>query len=221
MRIAVIGANGRTGRLVAESVLARGHDVTAIVRSPDKLGELARRVRVVTASAGDVDGIATGIADAGAVISTLGHSPSSGDEVLADGIRTDLAAMQRAGHRRLVMTSAAGITTDGDGWFTRSILKPLLGLVLRKPFTDTRNAEALLRASDLDWVIVRPPMLRDGEANGYVSQERLNVRGLFTMNRADLAEALVDLTLDASPRTVFAVASKKPVRAAQRQKIDA
>ncbi|MHA7984199.1 NAD(P)-dependent oxidoreductase [Rathayibacter sp. CAU 1779] len=221
MRIAVIGANGRTGRLVTESLLARGHEVTAVVRSPEKLGDLAARVRVVTASADDIDGIASGIADADAVISALGHGPSSGEQVLADGIRTDLVAMDRTGRRRLVMISAAGITTDGDGWFTRTIVKPLLGLFLRKSFADTRNAEALLQASDADWIIVRPPMLRDGAPSGYVSREGLNVRGLFTMNRADLAEALVDLAIDAPPRTVFAVASKKPARAAERQKLDA
>ncbi|HZK48634.1 MAG TPA: NAD(P)H-binding protein, partial [Thermoleophilia bacterium] len=47
MKVVVFGATGRTGRLLVEGALARGHDVTAFVRAPNKLGALRDRVRVV------------------------------------------------------------------------------------------------------------------------------------------------------------------------------
>ncbi|MGA0568441.1 NAD(P)-dependent oxidoreductase [Rathayibacter sp. KR2-224] len=210
MRIAVIGATGRTGSLTVTSALSRGDDVTAITRSPEKLGDLGPRVRVVQASATDVDALAQGIRDADAVVSALGHSSSSGEDVLAEGIRATVAAMERTGVRRIAFISAAGHSTDGDGWFTRAVVKPLLGAFLRKQFADTKQAERELLSSGLEWTIVRPPMLRDGDARGYVSREWLNVRGHFTMNRSDLADAMLDLVTDAPPRRIYSVASAKP-----------
>ena len=48
MNVAVLGATGRTRRLLVTELLARGHDVTVLVRDPARLGELADRVTVVT-----------------------------------------------------------------------------------------------------------------------------------------------------------------------------
>ncbi|HWD63396.1 MAG TPA: NAD(P)H-binding protein, partial [Humibacter sp.] len=159
MRIAIIGATGRTGRLAAEYALNNGHDVTAVVRSPDKLGDLAQRVRVVQANATDLDGLTAGIRGADAVISTLGHAAEGSNRVMVDGIRTTLDAMRRADISRVSMITASGHETDGDGFFTRSIVKPILGRFLREGFDDMRLAETALRESDAAWTIVRPPML--------------------------------------------------------------
>lgn len=196
MRIAIIGATGRTGRLATEYALGNGHDVTAVVRSPDKLGDLAQRMRVVQSDATDLDGLIAGIRGADVVISTLGHAAGGSNRVMVDGIRTTLDAMRRADVSRVSMITASGHETDGDGFFTRSIVKPILGRFLREGFADMRLAEAVLHESDAAWTIVRPPMLREGDAQGYVYRETLNVRGVFSIRRVDLAAAMIDLTLD-------------------------
>ena len=53
MNVAVLGATGRTGRLLVTELLVRGHDVTVLVREPARLGELAGRVSVVTGDTRD------------------------------------------------------------------------------------------------------------------------------------------------------------------------
>jgi uncharacterized protein YbjT (DUF2867 family) len=53
MNLVVLGATGRTGRLVVEQALAAGHTVTALVRSPEKLPTGSPNLRVVTGEATD------------------------------------------------------------------------------------------------------------------------------------------------------------------------
>jgi len=46
MKIAVLGATGPSGVQVVKEALARGHDVTAVVRNPDKLTEKHEKLKV-------------------------------------------------------------------------------------------------------------------------------------------------------------------------------
>ena len=75
-------------------------------------------------------------------------------------------AMRSAGVPRLVVVSASGPFTDGDDPFLRYVAKPIVQRILREPFSDFVATEPVVRSSDLDWTIVRPPQLKDGSARG-------------------------------------------------------
>src|SRR5260370_11711527 len=76
MNLVVLGATGRTGRLVVEQALAAGHTVTALVRSPEKLPTGSPNLRVVTGHATDPAAVSRALEGADAVISTLGGKAS-------------------------------------------------------------------------------------------------------------------------------------------------
>ena len=198
MKIAIIGAAGRTGRQVLEQALARGHEVVAIARDPRRtpngsISEEPGRVRTVAATAIDVAALTGAFTEVDVVISALGPNKTSGDRVLTTGITATLAAMEAAGIRRLVVVSASGHLTDGDAWPVRILVKPILGAFLRTSYADMREMERIVQASDTDWTIMRPPKLSDkGARGGYQSRRNLNVRRGFTMTRADLATAILD-----------------------------
>src|SRR5260370_38195694 len=71
MNLVVLGATGRTGRLVVEQALAAVHTVTALVRSPQKLTAANPNLRVVRGEATDQSALARALHGADAVISTL------------------------------------------------------------------------------------------------------------------------------------------------------
>ena len=196
MKIAVVGAAGRTGRRVVERALERGDEVVAIARDPRKLagvGDATGRMRTVAATAVDVAGLTAAFQGVDAVVSTLGHNKTSGTEVLAEGITATLTAMDAAGVHRLVVVSASGHLTDGDALPVRVIVKPILGAFLREQFADMRVMERIVKSSDADWTIMRPPMLTDKDARGsYRSRRDGNVRGSFRMTRDGLATAILD-----------------------------
>src|SRR5260370_27523099 len=76
MNLLILGATGRTGRLVVEQALAAGHAVTALVRSPEKLTIRNSNLRVVAGRATDPEAVARALASADAVLSTLGGGGS-------------------------------------------------------------------------------------------------------------------------------------------------
>src|SRR6184192_2219843 len=174
MRLTIFAATGGTGRQVLDQAIAAGHDVTAVVRNPRKLG---REVRVVKAdlSAPDPGVLESAVRGADAVISALGAVSRSDVGVAWQGTRAIVQAMKATGVRRIVVVSAAPISTvaspgrpnpprhnPGDGFFMRHVAAPLAKAAFRRHYEDLALMEDLLRDSDLDWTVTRPPRLLDG-----------------------------------------------------------
>jgi putative NADH-flavin reductase len=193
MELTVFGATGGTGLHVVQQALDAGHRVTAVVRDPARLRvPAADGLSVVTAALDDQQAVERAVTGADAVVDALGASGRGPTTVRADAARVIIAAMRATGARRLVTISASGAHTTGDSLPIRLLVKPLLGRVLRHAFADMRAMEEIVRASELDWTIVRPPQLTDGPRTGRVRRQvGANVRGSFRIARADLAAAVL------------------------------
>lgn len=185
MKITVLGATGGVGGEVVGQALDRGWDVTAVVRDSARLKLPAH---VVVAGLHEHDKLAAAVEGRDAVISAVGSRDRGPTTVCADGARAAL----EAGAKRLLVVSASGMHTEGDGFFTRTLVKPLLNTFLKHGWADMLAMEDVVTASGVDWTVVRPPMLLDGPRTGKVAS-RLdgNVR-TFTIRRADVAAFLLD-----------------------------
>jgi uncharacterized protein YbjT (DUF2867 family) len=163
MRVAVIGASGRCGRATVDRALAAGHEVVAVVRNP---ASAPAGAAVAIADARDVAALTAAIEGAGAVVTTLGHVKDSGDTaILRDGAIALIAAMSSASVSRLIAVSAAGAYVEGDDPLSRYIAKPLVARLFGQAFADTRLMEDTIRASSLDWTILRPSRLIAGSSD--------------------------------------------------------
>lgn len=207
MRITVFGATGGTGRQVVRRAIAAGHEVTAVARAGADLDGLDG-ARVVTADVMDPAAIAPAIKDSDAVISALGPRGTGVTTVCSDGARSIAEAMAATGVRRLAVVGMAPVTTEGDGPVTRYLVKPMLRRMLRHAVADNLRMEEHLRSGDLDWTVVRPPMLTNGRHTGrYRTARGANVRGGIMVSRADVADALLAALDDANAvRTALGVA---------------
>jgi len=204
MRLTIFAATGGIGRQVLEQALAAGHDVTAVVRNPKKLG---RKVRVVTAdlSAPDPAVLESAVRGADGVISGLGAVSKSDVGVAWQGTQAIVRAMKATGVRRLIVVSAAPISTvaspgrpnppehdPGDGFFMRHVLSPVIKAVLRQHYADLARMEDVLRDSGLDWTVIRPPRLTDKALTGtYRTASGQNLRGGVVISRADVAQLML------------------------------
>src|SRR3989442_8228926 len=108
MNLLVLGATGRTGRLVVEQALAAGHTVIALVRSPEKLATGNSNLRVVSGSATNKSDLSRALEGADAVISTLGGKGS----VIEDSSQAIVAAARAAGVSRVVVLSSWVVEQD-------------------------------------------------------------------------------------------------------------
>jgi putative NADH-flavin reductase len=162
MQIALFGATGGTGREVLAQALAQGESVAALVRDPAKLADQAG----LTTIAGDVldrDAVERCVAGADAVVCILGSHRGQAP-VEARGTERILAAMREQGVRRLIVVTSLGV---GDSraqlpWGVRLIMDVMLRSILRAK----AEQEALVKASDRDWIIVRPGGLTNGPRTG-------------------------------------------------------
>jgi putative NADH-flavin reductase len=201
MRLTIFGATGGTGLQLAAQALDQGHEVTAVVRDPSRLTVTDNdRLRVVTADVSDPVAIAPAIDGADAVITALGTRGRGPTTLCGDAGKAIIEAMGKAGVRRLLMVSASGLVRDaGDGMVIRYVAKPILGRVVRHHFEDLTLCEEEIRASDLDWTIVRPPQLIDKEPTGeYRTAVDVNVRHGRKIARSDLAGFMLGLVPDRS-----------------------
>jgi putative NADH-flavin reductase len=196
MKLTIFGATGRTGTELLTQALEAGHEVAVVVRDPARL---TGRPRVFTADVRDADAIVPAVEGADAVLSALGPRDRGPSTICADGARGIGVAMAKTGVRRLLLVSAAGLVADaGDGFFVRHVVKPvILERLLGNAFADMRRSEEEVRASDLDWTIMRPPRLTDEDATGrYRTAIDLNLRGGRRISRADLAACMLRLISD-------------------------
>jgi putative NADH-flavin reductase len=207
MRILVFGATGPTGLEVVSQGLEHGHDVTAFVRDPGRLGPLAPRVRVAV---GDVTRAQSALAvDAAmqgrdAVVSALGvRAALRSGGLMASAMRAIVPAMEAHGVRRIVLVSAMGVGASGRD--APLVPRLMYRLLLGDIFADKQAAEDRVRASGLEWTFVYPTGLTNGPRTGaYRAGERLGLRGFPTISRADVADfVLRELE---SPRFVRRVA---------------
>jgi putative NADH-flavin reductase len=161
MRVAVIGASGRTGRTTVAHALAAGIEVVAVIRDATRAPEGAT-VRV--ADARDRAALAAALDGCDAVVSCLGHVPGADDPtILHEGAAALLNAMAAAKVPRLVAISAAGAYVEGDDPLSRYLAKPIVARLFGAAFEDTRAMESLIRASGTQWTLLRPSRLVPGE----------------------------------------------------------
>jgi uncharacterized protein YbjT (DUF2867 family) len=191
-RILVLGGTGGTGRHVVDQAVAMGLEVTALVRSPDKLPSTSRPIQVIT---GDIRSDSTALRSAfagqNAVVSCLGVGQSfKSGGLIAAAAPAIVAAMRASGVRRVVFTSAFGI---GPTWqFTPLLPRLFIRTLLRDVYADKAAGEQVIRDSDLGWTIVYPAGLTNGPRNGAVRVgEQLTLKGVPTVSRADVAAVLL------------------------------
>jgi putative NADH-flavin reductase len=208
MNLTIFAATGGIGRQILEQAIDAGHDVTAVVRNPQKLpAELPRQVRVVTAdlAAPDPAMLKSAVEGADAVLSGLGATSNSEAGVATEGTRAIAAAMKATGARRIVVVSAAPIGTvpsparpnppkhdPGDGFIMQRVLSPLTKAAFRKHYADLAQMEDVLRDSNLEWTAVRPPRLTGKPLTGtYRTARGQNLRRGAFISRADVAHYML------------------------------
>lgn len=205
----VIGASRHTGKEVMQQALAAGHAVTALARDPARLDARHERLRVVRGDVLDPATLAPAIAGCDAVVSSLGVTSAyrAPTTLYSDGMRNIIEAMRGADVRRLVAVTAAPLGPSSDDTLLMRVLSKALWTFASEVYADMTRMEEVIRASGLDWTILRPPRLTDKAATGrYRTAINGGVRGGYSIARADLAAAILALLDDpATLRAAIAI----------------
>jgi len=200
MNIAIFGASGATGTLLTERCLAAGHNVNALLRTPEKF-PLRDRVRVFQGSPFDIAPVRQTIEGADVVLSALGAKSLRKEDVLERAVPQIIAAMEetfsqaKPVRRIIVLGSAGALSTALDKqpawrrWFVQNIV---YNTFLKWPVASQISQWNNLSRSKLDWIMVMPPMLTNGPARGTyrVDGDALPRNG-SRISRADVADFMM------------------------------
>lgn len=194
-RLLILGANGPSGRRTVHQALDRGLQVVALTRRPDTFPIRYERLQIVGGDATDPQVIDTAVASCDAVISVIGSAFTRQRVwVYSASARLVVEAMQRHGKRRLIVVTSSGVTPTRDRQ-NPSVLDRITHPLFRRTFgrtayDDMERMEAIVRASTLDWTIVRPPGLTDNPGTGYAVADTF-IKGPYCA-RDNLATMLLD-----------------------------
>ena len=170
MKILVIGATGGTGQEIARKALARGHEVTALVRSREKAASLLPGVDLIEGDVRDRATLSRALEGCNAVVSALGArtiGPFRHVTLMSEATKAliDVMAQQNVARFVCITGLGAGDSAGHGGFVYDRLIKPIL---LRGIYKDKDRQEAIIKASALDWVIVRPTVLTDKPATGRI-----------------------------------------------------
>ena len=194
MNLLVLGGTGGTGQIVVSEARANGHDVTALVRNRAEAAELLPGAELVEGDARDAAVMSRALDGCEAVISVLGTRKIRlvrEVTVMSEATKTLVEVMKTRGVARLICVTGlgAGDSAGHGGFVYDRLIKPIL---LRKIYEDKDRQEAVIKASGLDWTIVRPTVLTDHGLSGSV-RAITDLSGFHGghISRADVATFLV------------------------------
>jgi putative NADH-flavin reductase len=193
MNLLIIGATRGIGFQLLEQALQVEHVITALVRDPQKLPKQQDRLKVVQGDILDLEAVQRAMPEQDAVCVTIGIGITwKPVTVFSQGTRNVLEAMRQQGVRRLICITGigAGDSKGHGGFLYDRIFNPIL---LKTIYEDKDRQEALIRASDTDWTIVRPGSLTSGPLTKNY-QVITNLTGVTAgkISRADVAHFILE-----------------------------
>ncbi len=167
MRIAVLGANGRTGKVFVQAALAAGHEVVAGTRHPTDFPEHPS-LTIQHCDATDEHDVRRLVARCDAVVSLIGHVRHSPFDLQIQSMQIIISVMESLGVQRLISLTGTGVRFPNDHIsLLDKILNGTLGLVDPSRIQDGRSHVELIKSTDLDWTIIRVLKLRNGPAGPF------------------------------------------------------
>jgi len=169
MNILLLGATGRVGSCILNHALEAGHHVNALVRNTDKIERQDEKLGIISGSVLNAESIRESIEEADLVISALG---TDGGTTLSESMPLIIKAMQEEGVGRIITIGTAGIlesrTEPGKLRYQSSESKRRTARAAK----EHHKVYTLLEDSALNWTIICPTYLPDGERTGEYRTER-------------------------------------------------
>lgn len=193
--ILVIGASSGIGLAAVKAGLRAGHQVRAFARTADSINIVDEKLEKFSGDALVAEDVNAALSGIDAVIQSLGIPMNlqmfTGPVTLfSQSTELLLPAMKKIGVKRLIAVTGFGAGTS------RSSISPLqrpgFNLVFGRAYSDKDIQERMIRESGLDWTIVRPGVLTNGQLTKrykVLTEPRDWRNGIIS--RADVADFLI------------------------------
>jgi putative NADH-flavin reductase len=192
MKIAIFGGTGRTGQHLVQQALEKGHQVVVLARNPAKLTLKNPGLSIVQGDVKDVKAVEQTITGVDAVFSVLGPTSNEPTFEVSQGMTNILSAMKKQSVRRLVISAGAGVGDPNDApKLFNHVMNFLLKVMAKNVLADMTKVVEMVRSSDLDWTVVRLPMLTDNPKTGSIKVGYVGKGMGSRIARGDIADFML------------------------------
>jgi len=202
MKILILGATGRTGRLIVEEALKQGYDLNVLVRDKNKASFSSKSIKVYQGTPTRRADLAAAMQGCDLIISALGIVRASdapwsklitAKNFISESIKNVIAEADQQNVKRLITVSAWGVgetKKEIPFWLRWLINYTNLGPV----YEEHEKEEKLLANSDLNWTAVRPVALNDSEKTKTLKVSFNNFpKPSLQISRQSVAKFIVDI----------------------------
>lgn len=195
MKLAILGSTGFVGKVLLKKALDRGHQVKTLVRSPEKLGEFKDRVEFIQGTVFEAADIEASVAGTEAVLSTVAPNQRhpQNPEMYKNAMENLVAALDKQNIKRFIhIGGAVHAGGENENWtVSRRMLRFFLTIVSKPSLIAKQLEWEVLKKSDLDWTLVRPPRVSKKEPAGNLLADEKNLAGL-EIGVEELADFILD-----------------------------
>ncbi len=191
MKIAVIAANGKSGRAFVYAALDAGHEITAGTHHSNPFPNTKNLV-CIPCDATNKDDVHRLLAQQDAVVSFIGHTKNSPADVQTKATATILSCMQEIGIKRFVSLTGTGVRFPGD---IIPIIDRILNATIKQidpaRISDGVTHAKLLQSSDLNWTLLRVLKLTNQKPKDFTLKN--HGPGKLFVSRAEVAQAALEV----------------------------
>jgi len=197
MTIALFGATGKTGQAFLEAIKSTDHKIQALARDKSKLAN-DTDINIIEGNILNFADVDRTIKNADLVISLIGHVKNSPSDLQTQATSLIIKSMNQNMVRRLIVLTGAGVPVEEDHpKFIDKIMTVMLKIVAKNRYWDGVNHANLIKSTDLDWTVVRVPILNDSVSHqdygvGYVGDSQLD----FRISRNNVAKFILEIVQD-------------------------
>ncbi len=159
MQVTVFGANGKVGQLVVAELLTRKYDIVAFVHNESQLANNAK-LRTIQGDVYNADQVAEALSGSDAVVSALSSWGTPRKDVLSAAMAHIIPTMAATGTKRIISLTGADARVEGDAVSVMHVVShALISVIAGKVLHDGEKHIELLRKSQLDWTVLRSPVM--------------------------------------------------------------
>lgn len=178
MKIAILGSTGFVGKVLLEKALEKGFQVKTLVKNPEKLGTFRERVEFIQGDVSQTDKLEETVNGSEVVLSAVSPEENTKEPEKHAKVMEDLVeVLERNSISRFIHIGGAAHEggVDENWTFGRELLKLFLILVWEPGLVAKQLEWEVLKKSNMDWTLIRPPRITKGESKGNLAADEKNL----------------------------------------------
>lgn len=189
-KIAILGANGKSGKILVNEALEKGYQVKILTRNSTNTEKINENIETIIGDARNFSTIQDLLQGCSAVINAVGQ-PKNESYIFSTVTKHILEAMKESKIKRYILISGGSLNVTGDQkGIVNKIGATLFKLFLPKMMQDKYKELQIIQNSEVDWTIVRLPFVIEGNGIGSIKESLVDMPGIKIQN-GDIAPFVI------------------------------